>query len=108
MADEKTNNITQQEITESIEKKNITENVTETVSTSTTENESEENHVNKKPQKKENIFIQLAVVINVAGETIRNSRCGKRHEIIPPRFLQITISRIFHFQPLGKFFTVCV
>lgn len=45
LADEKTNN--------------ITENVTETVSTSTTENESEENHVNIKPQKKENIFIQI-------------------------------------------------
>ena len=45
LADEKTNN--------------ITENVTETVSTSTTENESEENHVNVKPQKKENIFIQI-------------------------------------------------
>ena len=59
LADEKTNNITQQEITESIEKKNITENVTENISTSTTENESEENHVNKKPQKKENIFIQI-------------------------------------------------
>ena len=45
LADEKTNN--------------ITENITETVSTSTTENESEENHVNIKPQKKENIFIQI-------------------------------------------------
>ena len=59
LADEKTSNVTQQEITESIDKKNITENVTETVSTSTTENESEENHVNIKPQKKENIFIQI-------------------------------------------------
>ena len=59
LADEKTDNVTQQEITESIEKKNVTENVTETISTSTTENESEENHVNIKPQKKENIFIQI-------------------------------------------------
>ena len=33
--------------------------MTENISTSTTENESEENHVNKKPQKKENIFIQI-------------------------------------------------
>lgn len=56
LADEKTNN--------------ITENVTETVSTSTTENESEENHVNIKPQKKENIFIQimkwLGFIISIA------------------------------------------
>ena len=48
LADEKTSNVTQQEITESIEKKNVTENITENVSTSTTENES-----------KENIFIQI-------------------------------------------------
>ena len=38
---------------------NVTENVTENISTSTTENESKENHVNIKPQKKENIFIQI-------------------------------------------------
>lgn len=55
LANEETNNVPSQEITESIEKKNVTENV----STSTTENESEENHVNIKPQKKENIFIQI-------------------------------------------------
>lgn len=59
LTNEETNNVPSQEITESIEKKNVTENVTETISTSTTENESEENHVNKKPQKKENIFIQI-------------------------------------------------
>jgi Na+-transporting methylmalonyl-CoA/oxaloacetate decarboxylase gamma subunit len=51
LANEETNNVPSQEITESIEKKNITENVTE--------NESKENHVNIKPQKKENIFIQI-------------------------------------------------
>ena len=51
LANEETNNAPSQEITESIEKKNVTENVTE--------NESEENHVNIKPQKKENIFIQI-------------------------------------------------
>lgn len=59
LANEETNNVPSQEITESIEKKNVTENVTETISTSTTENESKENHVNIKPQKKENIFIQI-------------------------------------------------
>ena len=51
LANEETNNVPSQEITESIEKKNVTENVTE--------NESKENHVNIKPQKKENIFIQI-------------------------------------------------
>lgn len=47
LANEETNNVPSQEITESIEKKNVTEN------------ESKENHVNIKPQKKENIFIQI-------------------------------------------------
>lgn len=55
LANEETNNVPSQEITENIEKKNITENITENV----TENESKENHVNIKPQKKENIFIQI-------------------------------------------------
>ena len=45
--------------------------MTENISTSTTENESEENHVNIKPQKKENIFIQimkwLGFIILIAG-----------------------------------------
>ena len=67
LANEETNNVPSQEITESIEKKNITENVTETISTSTTENESEENHVNIKPQKKENILMKwLGFIILIA------------------------------------------